>query len=83
MARTKKADSEVKEQASEQSPQTDLESLKECVAVLKKAQEDLAEAMLRTNERIAKLELKIDAVEKISARRKYSAEEIFKVQNPF
>jgi hypothetical protein len=35
-------------------------------------------------ERIGKLELKIDAVEKLSARnRNYTAEEIFKVQNPF
>ena len=35
-------------------------------------------------ERVRKLEMKIDAVEKLSARnRNYSAEEIFRVQNPF
>lgn len=35
-------------------------------------------------ERVRKLEMKIDAVEKLSARnRNYSAEDIFKVQNPF
>ena len=44
----------------------------------------IANLVADQRERINKLELKIDAGEKLSARtRNYSAEDIFKVQNPF
>lgn len=77
----KKTDSAVEEAKAEEgrlpSPEEALVNLADKCAVLEKT-------IAAMKERIGKLELKIDAVEKLSARGKnYSAEEIFKVQNPF
>ncbi|MBO7513759.1 MAG: hypothetical protein J6T54_12490 [Fibrobacter sp.] len=72
------------EQANVQAEAVETPCVEELLKELCDKVECLNNLATEQRDRINKLELKIDAVEKLSARRKnYTAEEIFKVQNPF
>jgi hypothetical protein len=77
----KKTDSAVDEAKAEEAR---LPSPEQALVALADKCAEFEKTFAAMKERIGKLELKIDAVEKLSAKnRNYTAEEIFKVQNPF